>query len=193
MQITVDLPAAWFLLPLDSDVVRNSDLDDDPPRYDKPPRGGWQVVGDAVVHIYERLQQLIGDPLTQSLSLDVDIKLARDQEWIVGTWFCTSEAPQLGADDDSWINGRHRTWGLRSAGFHFAPVLLVPFDEAIHLWEPDPLGWAPLNSDNVANQRDELARWRRSPWAAVNPKLEERWSAVLDRWDARLADDRPLH
>jgi hypothetical protein len=188
MRIQVDCPAAWFLLPLDDRVVRDPDEEDDQPRYSQPPRGGWGQVGETILRLYERIQSRIDDPLIPSLKLEAEGRLTHEQEWITSTWFSTVCAPQLGVDDDSWINGQHRSWGLRSAGFEFAPVLLVPFGDAIHFWEPDPLGWPPLDVEAVRAQRGYLARWQQSPWSMSNPQLEQRWSTVLERWETRIAE-----
>lgn len=138
MKCNIALPAAWFLLPLDSPVVSDPDLHDDPPRYKRPPKGGWKPVGDAVVQIYAELQNDLRDPLSAEVVLkyEQDGRLSREQKQIVQTWFM-SEAPTLGPGDTSWINGRHRSWGLKSAGLPFAPVLLIPFCDAITLWHPD--------------------------------------------------------
>lgn len=190
MIITVDLPAAWCMLPLDLPNVTNPDLHDDPPRYTSEPEGGWTEIGNAVAAIYGQIQEQLDDPFQLQIDVSFEGALSQEQERIVGTWFSETEAPQCGPRDDAWTNGRHRSWGLKSAGFRVAPILLIPLGDAVHFWYPDPMGWPPLDHESIANQREELAWWSFSPsaepWRSANPGYEDRWSEVLDRWTGRL-------
>lgn len=193
-QIEVDFPAAWFLIPLDSGLVVDPDLHDSTPRHSEEPLGGWGAIGDAVLDAFMRFQPLISDPLALRLDLAASATgLTREQDWIAGTWFCSSEAPQIGVGDDYWVNGRHRVWGLKNAGFTIAPVLLMPFCDAIEYWNPAPGDWPPLDANGVANQHDEFTHWLESPWAGSNPALTARWRVVLGRCDDRIARGGTLH
>lgn len=171
-------------------MVSDPDIVDDPPRYKRPPKGGWAAVGAGVLGIYAQLQGSSVDPLAPAFVLDYayDGRLSREQEWIVRTWF-GSEAPTLGLGE-SWTNGRHRSWGLKSVGLQFAPALLIPLCDAITLWHPElDNGWI-FKAEDLRSQKRRLAQWKASKsgqsWRAANPAIETRWSAILDRWAERL-------
>lgn len=191
VRVRVATPAAWFLLPLSDPLVRDPDADDHPPRYGGEPHGGWRAVGAAVLAAHDQMQDQVDDPLEGSTSVDGPGRcLTREQRWIISTWFCLGEAPQFGVAGDSWINGRHRTWGLKTAGFQYAPVLLTPFSDAIELWQAEPTIYETVDSDWLSNQRTELSDWqdseRAAAWREANPLLADRWTIATDRWADRL-------
>lgn len=190
VEVRVSTPAAWFWLPLDASVVVDPDVDDDPPRYSGGPEGGWEPIGQAVIAVLKTLERRALDVLEFASFERVSAELTRDQEWIVYGWFGEAEAPLLNPRSDGWINGRHRTWGLRAGGFDVAPVLHIPMTDAISLWDADPADRPPLDEESLADQRRELGWWRGSrdaaPLRAANPDLGDRWARILDRWEARI-------
>ena len=188
------VPGAWCLAPLQEiEWISDPDLDDVPPRYDKPPAGGWAAVADAVLHVYTSIQAAELDILVRTFEIDVAGKLSPDQQATVWGWFSIAEAPQWSPGNDSWLNGRHRSWGLKRLGLPFAPVLTIPVGDAILLWEPDPNGWPPLDSESLEDQREELRWWQThsegAPWRRANPRFGERWSSLLDHWDKRIRSE----
>lgn len=192
LEIDVDQPAAWCWAPLrDLPFVSDPDLKDDPPRYTSPPDGGWRAVGDAVSEVLKKVESellAVSDPVA---TIQLSTNLTRDQIEIVQFWFSRGEAPQLDAGDDAWLNGRHRMWGLRDAGFEVAPILLISLSDAIYYLEDDPLGWPPLDAESLGFQADGLDWWRSDPearpWRTINPDLARRWEDVLSIWALRLA------
>jgi hypothetical protein len=69
-------------------------------------------------------------------------------------------APSAGA---KWINGRHRTWGMATAGFEFAPALNASFGDDVHFWHPDPNGWPGSDPEDIDSRRRTLEWWMDPP------------------------------
>lgn len=190
--VEIDCPAAWCWVPLQrNSLIADPDIEDGSPRYDRPPDGGWEPIGNAVIQVLHLIQVASADPLTESLEVVVDFDLTSEAEHIVGMWFRESEAPQCWPGPEAkWNNGRHRTWGLAQAGFDIAPMLNMSFGDAVHFWRPDPLGWPGLDREDLARQRERLHWWSTSPeahmWRSINPAHAKNWGTVLDAWDNRL-------
>ena len=191
MKITVALPAAWCLAPLQEIAwISDPDLDDYPPRYGSPLKDGWTAVHEAVMSVYRAMQDAQLDVLRTSWDVEVSTTLTRSQESIVYGWFFQGEAPQWSPEEEAWLNGRHRTWALKDAGFVSAPCLLIPVGDAIQFW--DDHDWGPLDEQAVEYQRANLGWWMADPiaeaWRSANPIFAARWTEIIERWDRRLAE-----
>lgn len=117
MEIEVDQPAAWCWAPLrELPFVTDPDLEDDSSRYIGPPDGGWRAIGDAVTEILKQVELELRTVTDPGATVHLSVELTREQTEIVQFWFSRGEAPQWSPADDAWLNGRHRTWGLRAAG-----------------------------------------------------------------------------
>lgn len=191
VDVSVDAPAAWFWLPSGHIAVVDPDIDDDPPRYSSELEGGWKRVGDVVVNLLRAVERRVdSEALSESTKLTAVGRLSPQQEWIVFEWFSGSASPQIDPRYDSWINGRHRSWGLAEAGFAAIPVLHLCMGDLVHFWHRDPEVWGTLDADSLREQREQLQWWREAPDAAqlreMNPCLPNRWSQMLAAWEARL-------
>lgn len=192
MYVGVSAPAAWCLAPLQEvSWISDPDIDDNPPRYSKPLDGGWARVHDAVRIVYDLIQEAELDVLDQHFAAHIDGELTRQQEAIVHTWFSESVAAQWSPGTDYWLNGRHRTWGLKQAGFDYAPVRVIPAGDAIQAWELDPEIGLTFDEHSLGWQQEELDWWVKhddaGPWRRANPEFGRQWAGLLDRWDRRLA------
>lgn len=193
MKVTVQYPAAWCWAPLKGNpLVSDPDVQDTSPRYSAPPAGGWSQIGVAVNAILENVQSQNCDLLCPSVDVELNVDLTVDAQFIVFTWFHSGEAPQWspGSGHD-WLNGRHRTWGVATAGFDVAPILNIPFGDEIHFWRPDLDGWDPLDREDLEYHRADLDWWLHAPdaeiWRNANPLHAEQWGSSLSRWDQRLS------
>ncbi|WP_375399184.1 hypothetical protein [uncultured Amnibacterium sp.] len=190
MKVQVDAPAAWFLLPASEAIVTDPDLDDDPPRYAGQLRGGWGAVGDCIFEVMTAIDSASLDPL----ELTVEIQCAgaddlnSDQQRVIDSWFRLGEL-ELSAPEARWCEGRHRSWGLKAAGFAAIPVQLAPVSDAIRFWYPDPTGWGPLDRESVDALEEVRDWWHGDPiatWRAINPCYGQRLDAIIRHWRVRL-------
>ena len=190
MDVLVSYPAAWCLVPLvNSELVTDPDLEDDPPRYSRPLKGGWGQIGATVVAAVAAAQLSLTDVMVDQAAADVDLPRGGEPRLIAETWL--SAPPEFSPMYGQIYDGRHRTWGVRSAGLEVAPVVTCAAADAIRAWHADPRDdWLP-DAETLDSWEEQLRWWSHSPaagsWRRVNAVHITLFQGVIARWRTRLS------